>query len=264
VTKARQPESEAPPIWRGGALARAIATVVCNAYLVIGTLIFAVLAVLAGLVDRSGDATFAVGRMWSRGILWTAGLRVRRSFEAPLDGSRPVIYMANHQSLFDIPLLFVTLPGQARMLAKHSLFRIPIFGWAIRLGGFISIDRQNRNRAKESFDTAVERLRSGTSALVFPEGTRSLDGRLLPFHRGGLLLALKSGLPIVPVGIEGTLDVQPKKSFAIRPRTVDVRYGTPIDVTEFGIRRRDELAAAVRHAVARLARTELAAPAGGV
>jgi 1-acyl-sn-glycerol-3-phosphate acyltransferase len=261
VTGSEPRAIEAPPTWRGGLLAQALATVVCNAYLVLGTVVFAILAVVAGLVDRSGDATFAVGRAWSRGILWTAGLRVRRSLETPLDATRPAIYMANHQSLFDIPLLFVTLPGQARMLAKHSLFRIPLFGWAIRLGGFISIDRKDRSRAKESFDAAVDRLRSGTSALVFPEGTRSLDGRLAPFQRGGLLLALKSGLPIVPVGIEGTLGVQPKGSFAVRPRTVFVRYGTPIEVADFGIRQREALGETARRAVARLARAELAPPA---
>jgi len=235
-----------------------LATVVGNLYLLVGTLVFASLACVVGLIDRSGNTTFRIGRWWSHGIVLTSGLRLRTSYAKALDSTRPVIYMANHQSLFDIPVLFVTLPGQARMLAKESLFRIPIFGWSIRLGGFISIDRQDRSRAKESFDAAVDRLRSGTSALIFPEGTRSRDGRLLPFQRGGLLLALKSGLPIVPVGIEGTLAVQPKSSFAIRPQTVDVRYGEPIEVDELGIRDRAELTERVRAAVAQLARTEAA------
>lgn len=257
MTHSTPQAAEAPPTWRGGIVARALATLFCNAYLLVGTLFFATLAVVAGVVDRSGNTTFAVARLWSRGIVWTAGLRVRRSFETPLDGTRPVVYMVNHQSLFDIPLLFVTLPGQARMLAKESLFRIPVFGWAIRLGGFISIDRQDRRKAARSLEVAADRLRAGTSTLVFPEGTRSLDGRLLPFHRGGMLLALKSELPIVPVGIEGSLEVQPKTSFAVRPRTVFVRYGTPIDVGEYGVRRRVELTEAVRREVARLARTEL-------
>lgn len=243
---------------RGGALGVVLATVVGNAYLLLGSLFFAILALAAGIVDRSGNSTFRIGRLWSRGIVVTSGLRLRRSFATPLDGSRPVVYMANHQSLFDIPVLFVTLPGQARMLAKNSVFRIPILGWAIRLGGFISIDRSDRSRAKESFDAAVDRLRSGASALVFPEGTRSLDGRLAAFQRGGLLLALKSGLPIVPVGIEGTLEVQSKKSFAIRPRTIFVRYGEPIEVGGYRIRDRDRLAERVRAAVAELARTEVA------
>jgi len=239
-------------------LGTAAATVAGNLFLVLGTLVLASVAVLTGLVDRSGDLTFGVARLWSRGVALTSGLRLRRSFETALLPDQPVIYMANHQSLFDIPVLLITLPGQARMLAKNSLFRIPIFGWALRLGGFISIDRKDRSRAKESFDAAVDRLRSGTSALVFPEGTRSSDGLLAPFQRGGLLLALKSGLPIVPVGIEGTFEVQPKGSFAIRPRTISVRYGRPIDVSEYGVRGRAELGERVRAAVAELARTQLA------
>jgi len=248
--------TEAARGWRG-ATVTVIATVIGNLYLVLGTLFFSILACVAGLIDRSGDSTFRVGRIWSQGIVLTSGLRLKCSYSAALDTTRPVIYMANHQSLFDIPLLFVTLPGQARMLAKHSLFRIPIFGWSIRLGGFISIDRADKSQAKRSFDAAVSRLQSGVSALVFPEGTRSLDGRLAPFQRGGLLLALKSGLPIVPVGIEGTLQVQPKSSLVISPRTVWVRYGEPIEVADFGIRRRSELTERVREAVAALARTEL-------
>lgn len=246
------------PVTSGGIVGTVLATVVGNLYLVFGTLLFASLACLAGLIDRSGNTTFRLARVWSWGIVLTSGLRLRRSFTSPLDGAEPVIYMANHQSLFDIPVLFITLPGQVRMLAKHSLFHIPIFGWAIRLGGFISIDRQDRSRAKESFDAAVDRLRSGTSTLIYPEGTRSLDGRLLAFQRGGMLLALKSGLPIIPVGIQGTFEVQAKHSFAIRPRTVHVRYGEPIPVDGFGIRQRRELAERVRREVAALARTEVA------
>ena len=243
---------------QAGRLRVVLATVAGNAFLVLGTLVLASVATLVGLVDRSGNTVYRIGRWWSRGILLTSGLRLESSFETPLDGERPAVYMANHQSLFDIPVLFVSLPGQVRMLAKNSLFRIPIFGWSIKLGGFISIDRKDRTRAKESFDAAVDRLRSGTSTLVFPEGTRSLDGKLAQFQRGGLLLALKSGLPIVPVGIEGTLGVQRKDSFAIRPRRIFVRYGTPIEVDGYGIRDRERLSRRVREAVAELARTELA------
>ena len=253
-----QSAAETPPRGGSGALGVVLATVFGNLFLVLGTLVMASLACITGLIDRSGNTTFAVGRLWSRGIVLTSGLKIRTEFTGDPDDARPVVYMANHQSLFDIPVLFVTLPGQARMLAKRSLFKIPIFGWAIRLGGFISIDREDRTKAKQSIDAAVDRLRAGTSALIFPEGTRSHDGRLAPFHRGGILLALKSGLPIVPVGIEGTLEVQPKSSFAIRPRTIVVRYGKPIEVDEYGIRDRVELTRRAREAVAELARTELA------
>ncbi len=238
-------------------MATALATVVGNLYLVLGTLFFSTVALVTGLLDRSGNTTFRVGRLWSRGIVVTSGIELRSSHSARVSPDQPVVYMANHQSLFDIPVLFVTLPTQARMLAKRSLFRIPFFGWAIKLGGFISIDRDNRSGAKESFDAAVARLQSGTSALIFPEGTRSTDGRLLPFQRGGMLLALKSGLPIVPVGIKGSFEVQPKKSFVIRPGTIQVRYGAPIDLSGAGVRDRRDLTERVREQVAQLAGTEV-------
>ncbi len=235
-----------------------VATLAGNLYLLFGTIFFASLAVVAGLVDRSGNTTFRIARCWSAGLLAAAGLRVETSLEEGLPHPGPVVYMANHQSLFDIPALLVSLPGQARMLAKRSLFRIPIFGWSLRLGGFIAIDRDNRSSAKESFDAAVARLAAGTSALIFPEGTRSQDGRLLPFQRGGLLLALKSGLPIVPVGIRGTLEAQPARSFVIRPGKVEVAYGQPIPTAGLGVSGRRELAATIQGEVARLARTEVA------
>ena len=125
--------------------------------------------------------------------------------------------MANHQSLFDIPALLASLPGETKFLAKSSLFRIPIFGWALSAGGFVPIDRSDRSTARESFAAAIAALARGVSVLIFPEEARSLDGRVLPFQRGGFLLALKSGLPIVPVGIEGAFEVQPRRSFLIRP-----------------------------------------------
>jgi len=161
--------------------------------------------------------------------------------------------MANHQSLFDIPVLLATLPGQTRFMAKQGLFRIPIFGWALSAGGFIPVDRQDRSRAKEAFASAVARLQAGASVLVFPEETRSLDGRLLAFQRGGFLLALKSGLPIVPVGIAGTLAVQGKRSFLIHPGEVSVRYGAPIAMTGFDLRQKRELLLIVRDRIAQLA-----------
>ena len=164
--------------------------------------------------------------------------------------------MANHQSLFDIPALIVTLPGQTRFLAKRSLFQIPLFGWAIKLGGFVTIDREDGRRAQGAFAVAAKRLAAGKSILVFPEATRSEDGRLLPFKRGGLLLAIKSGLPIVPVGIQGSLQVQPKSRFSIRPMPIRVQYGSPIDVAEYGVRQRKELESEVRQRIAKLAETE--------
>ena len=230
-----------------------LATVTGNLYLVVGTLVLASCALLTGWLPPRGNVIFFWARLWSRGLLLASGVRLRVERAGGVEPQGRYIFMANHQSLFDIPVLLASLPGQTRFLAKQSLFRIPFFGWAIRAGGFIPVDREDRSRARDVFQAAAARLRAGTSVLVFPEETRSLDGRLLPFQRGGFLLALKSGLPIVPVGIQGTLQVQPKHRMRISPRRVEVRYGSPLAIDGWELRRKHELTAEVRRRVGELA-----------
>ncbi|MFQ5350760.1 MAG: lysophospholipid acyltransferase family protein, partial [Thermoanaerobaculia bacterium] len=191
----------------GVRLAALVTTLTGNLYLIVGTLFFAALAVLFGWLPPRGRWVYLMARGWSRGLLWAGGVRLETRFAAPLPTDRTYVFMANHQSLYDIPALIAGLPGQTRFLAKRGLFQIPFFGWAIKMGGFISIDRGDRSRAGEAFADATRELQAGSSAMVFPEGTRSSDGKLLPFLRGGFLLALKSGLPIVPVGIHGSREV---------------------------------------------------------
>ena len=240
-----------------------LATLTGNLYIVFGTLIWSILAILVGLVPPRGHWTFYVARYWSRMLLWFSWLPIDTHFETPLDPEGRYVYMANHQSLFDIPVLLATLPGQTRFLAKKSLFKIPIFGWAIAVGGFIPVDRRDRSTARDMFAEAIERLKAGVSLLIFPEETRSQDGKLHPFQRGGFLLAMKSGLPIVPVGLRGTFDVQPSKSFLIRPRRIVVAYGTPIPTAGVEVRGKRTLVADVRDEVARLSElTLLEEPAG--
>lgn len=241
-------------------MATAAATGCGNAYLLLGTLFWSLVCLLLALVPPRGHWVFHGARLWARGWLAASGVRIEVEREVTFDPRQPVVYMSNHQSTFDIPALLVTLPGQARMLAKRSLFRIPVFGWAMRAGGFIAIDRDERGSARQSFGAAADRLRRGVSTLVFPEGTRSLDGRLGSLERGGFLLAIKSGLSIVPVGIAGSLAVQRRGSLIVRPGRVSLRYGRPIDVTAYGVRRREELAAEVARELARLASCELAEP----
>jgi len=239
-----------------GVIATVLATVFGNLYMILGTIFFATLALLVGWLPPRGNAVYGVARWWSRLLLFFSGVRVESRFESELDPNRQFIYMANHQSLFDIPVLIATLPGQTRFLAKRSLFQIPLFGWAIKLGGFVTIDREDGRRAQNAFAVAAKRLAAGVSILIFPEATRSEDGKLLPFKRGGMLLALKSGLPIVPVGVCGSLDVQPRSRYSIRPMPIRVRYGSPIEVTEYGVRQRKVLEELVRERIAELAEIE--------
>lgn len=244
------------------------ATVSGNLFLVLGTTCFAVLTLLVSWMPlrlRSAVVNW-ITRTWSGGILMASCLRVRMQGGEALDPRASYVFLANHQSLFDIPALLATSPCPMRMMAKRSLFRIPIFGWSMTAGGFIPIDRggdggADGSSARRSFSTAVARLQKGTSILLFPEGTRSFTDALLPFQRGGFLLAMKTGLPIVPVGVRGTRAVQRKDSFAIHPGRIEVRYGAPIDVAAYGVRRKKELIAEVRARIAELAGLEVGSEA---
>ena len=228
-------------------------SVLGNLTIVVCTLFWAIPSFLLGWIPPRGTVTFWCARAWAWCLLVGCGLRVRVVRDPAVERRGHYVFMANHQSLFDIPLLIATLPGQTRFLAKRSLFRIPIFGWAIAAGGFIPVDREDKSKAREMFATAIARAQSGVSLLVFPEQTRSLDGQLLPFQRGGFLLAMKAGLPIVPVGIRGTFGVQQKRSFLIHPGTVEVHYGAPIPTTEVDVRRKRDLVETTRARIAELA-----------
>ncbi len=245
-------ETRPRPLWR-----TVFATFTGNLFLVVGSFVLSVLAMVVSWLPPRGNWTFGIARIWSRGLLTASAVRVEPSYDPALEPGKSYIFLSNHQSLFDIPALLVTCPGQVRMMAKRSLFRIPFFGWSLAAGGFIPIDRGDRSTARQSFSSAVARLRQGTSILLFPEGTRSLEDTLLPFERGGILLAMKSGLPIVPVGLRGTRAIQHKGNWAIRPGPVTVRYGAPISAADYGIRRKDELVTEVRRRVAELAGLEL-------
>jgi 1-acyl-sn-glycerol-3-phosphate acyltransferase len=248
-----EPTARRPPLWL-----TALATLTGNLFLVAGSGILGTITILAGWIPPRGKWAFAVMRIWSSGLLAASGVRVEVRYAPELEPGRSYVFLSNHQSLFDIPVLIATSPGQVRMVAKRSLFLIPIFGWGLKAGGFISVDRADRSTAGRTFAQAAARLREGTSILMFPEGTRATSDTLLPFQRGGFLLALKSGLPIVPVGIRGSRAIQRKGSWAIRPGTAVVSYGAPIDPAAYGLRRKAELTHEVRARIAELAGLKLA------
>ncbi|MES1243672.1 MAG: lysophospholipid acyltransferase family protein [Acidobacteriota bacterium] len=241
------------PRWRGFSWLTILGTIAGNSFLVLGSLILSVFAILVSWLPPRGNWMFGVARLWSRCLLTASAVRLGASYDPALEPGKSYVFLCNHQSLFDIPVLLTTCPGQVRMMAKRSLFRIPLFGWGLYAGGFIPIDRGDRSSARQSFASAIARIRNGTSILLFPEGTRSTTDVLLPFQRGGFLLAMKTGLPIVPVGIRGSRAVQRKGSLAIRPGRIEVRYGAPLSVADYGVRRKGELIAEVRRQVADLA-----------
>lgn len=222
-------------------------------YLVWGTVLFAILAISTSWLTSSGRLFSFWARMWSRGWLLAAGVRLVVERESELTPESGYVFMANHQSALDIPVLLATLPVPTRFLAKRELFQIPFLSLGLKAGGFIPVDRTVRSRARETVREAAKRLAEGNSILLFPEETRSLDGTLLPFKRGGFLIAGKSGTPIVPVGVEGTGRVQRPKRLRIAPGTVRVRYGEPLDPSRFEADGKGRLLDTVRGEIGRLA-----------
>lgn len=216
---------------------------------VVVTIVLAVLAIASGLVDRSGDTVLYLARFWSRLVLGSAGVKVVVHQTEPLDRKRSYVFMANHLSAADIWSLYVAIPVPIRMIAKKQLSKLPLVGWAMTVGRFIFIDRQNGSSARRSIEEAVRRIHEGTSVLIFPEGTRSRDGKLGPFKKGGFHLAANSGADIVPVGIRGSREVIPKGSFLIRRGVVTIEIGAPIPTADIPESDRPALMVRVREIV---------------
>ena len=210
------------------------------------TLVLGTIAIILCLLVPGGYALTPVARLWSRLVLLTCGVRWKAVYDPALDPSGPCVYVANHQSQLDIPALALAMPVDFRVVAKRELLWIPIFGWALWLAGFVFVDRGDRERAIRSLDRAARRVQRGTSIVVFAEGTRSPDGRLLPFKKGGFVMALQAGVPIVPVSIRGGHQVLPKGSLRPRRGTIEVAFGAPVDTSAYSFETRDALIEAVR------------------
>jgi len=195
------------------------------------------------------DYLHSYGRFWARISLRLAGVRLTVSGQENLQ-ARAAIYMPNHQSNFDILALFAGLPVQFRWLAKEELFRIPLFGLAMRRSGYIAVDRSDRKKAIQSMAIAAKRISEGTSVIVFPEGTRSPDGCLLPFKKGGFMLAMEAKVPIVPVAICGSHHVMPKHSSLIRGGRIRIDIFSPVPTAGISPSGRDMLMEEVRLPIA--------------
>ena len=222
---------------------------------VLYTLALGVPGILLCLVLPGGRALMPLARVWSWLVMKTARVRWKATYDPAFDASNAAVYAANHQSQFDIPALVLAMPVDFRVVAKRSLLYVPVFGWALWLAGFIFIDRSNREQAIKSLDRAAGRLRCGTSLAIFAEGTRSPDGTLLPFKRGGFVLAIQAGVPVVPVTITGGRAVMPKGRLWIRPGTLEVHFGAPIETRDYTYESRDALIERVRGVIEeRLAR----------
>lgn len=186
---------------------------------------------IVALLDRSGRTSHYFAKYWSRFTFAGVGIRVQLNGVENIPRDRAVIFASNHQSTMDIPAMFGWLPVQFRIMAKQVLFLIPFLGWHLFLAGNIPIDRKNARKAFGSVFKASSRLKRGISLLVFVEGTRSRDGRLQRFKRGGFTLARKLQVPIVPIAIQGTFDLMPPWAWTSKAGLIRIDILPPIEVT---------------------------------
>lgn len=216
---------------------------------VVYTVFWASLGIVTWPLSPRGDLYLRYARIWSGWILASLSIPWAVEGRDRLDRDRPYLFMSNHESTFDIFALFVATEHPLRMVAKKALFFIPILGWSMGMCGFIPIDRSNRERAIASLERAAAKIREGISVLVFPEGTRNEGDGLLPFKKGGFVMALRAGVPVVPVVVSGTRSIKRKGDFRVYPGSIRIRFGEPIETAGRGIEARDRLMGEVREAM---------------
>ncbi|MEE8135241.1 MAG: lysophospholipid acyltransferase family protein [Gemmatimonadales bacterium] len=222
------------------------------AVLVVGTLWWGSRVVGASLLripNRPGGVYDQAPGGWSQLQLSAAGVKVTVEGAERIPKDQPVVFVSNHQSWFDILSLAANLPGYPRFVYKKEMARIPVLGEALKRAGHILIDRQNRQRAFEAYDEAARVIREGMSAVVFPEGTRSRTGEMLPFKKGPFVLAIASQVPLVPVYCAGTFGIMPKGTLWVRPLPVTLRLGEPIETKGLTYDDREDLLQRTRAAI---------------
>ena len=192
------------------------------------TVVMGSLSLALSLVDRGGRMQHWCARTWSRMIVRTALIRVRVHGAGRLSAGESYVFLSTHQSWMDIPVMLGYIPAQLRIAAKREVFLIPFLGWHMTRGGHIPVNRNSTAEAVESLRRAGDSLRGGVSAFLFPEGTRSRDGSLQPLKKGGLRLAMQTGLRVVPVSIVGSRQALPRDSFILRPGPIDLFIDPPI------------------------------------
>jgi 1-acyl-sn-glycerol-3-phosphate acyltransferase len=178
--------------------------------------------------------------------LWLCGIRFKVADADNLPLDRAAVYCSNHESNVDPPILFTALHPRMHILYKHEIDQIPVLARAFRMGGFIPIDRRNKESAMRSIEKGAKSIRDGSSFLIFPEGTRSRTGQMLPFKKGGFVMAIKAGAPIVPIAISGGRDAMQRGSSIIKPVRLSIRVGQPVETAGVSLDDRDLLIETVR------------------
>ncbi len=217
-----------------------IRTAIAAIFLAVYTLLLGPPLIVYSLATGSVDLLYRAGVGGVKFIMRLMGVRVR------VEGLENVpsgvcLFVSNHTSAADPPAVVGAIPRRIAILVKESLFRIPIVGRAFRLAHFVPVDRTDREAAIASVERAIESLRNGVSFLIYPEGTRSPDGRLLAFKKGSFVMAIKAGVPIVPIACIGAHHIMRKQELRIRPGEIIVKFCPPVDAADYRLEQRDEL-----------------------
>lgn len=226
-----------------------IRTAIVTLWIIFVTAFMSVMAIFVSFITSSGDASHRVARIWARWVLALCNIKVTVKGLSNLNSGRAFIFMPNHMSNFDIPVLQAYLPVQFRWLAKAELFNIPIFGHAMKRAGYISINRSDRKSAIESLNKVTEIIKNGMSVIIFPEGTRSRTHDIQLFKKGGFVVAVDSGVSIIPVVIHGTGRIMPKNQISIKPGNVLLEILKPIESSDYTRETKNDLMKKVRHVI---------------
>ncbi len=217
---------------------------------ILDTTVLGILTIVSSNFDPTGNHVHYIGKFWARFNIFISGVRVRMINPHAIDTKQPYIVMSNHQSHYDVWALIGYMPLQLRWVIKIELRRIPIFGLGCERMGQIFIDRANPERAYKSLEVAGRKIRNGASVVFFPEGTRSPDGKLLPFKKGGFKIAFAAGVPILPVTVRGSRAILPKGTARVKPGTIELVIHDPVPLDGYSDENREELMARIKATIA--------------
>ncbi|HOJ52255.1 MAG TPA: lysophospholipid acyltransferase family protein [Syntrophales bacterium] len=231
------------------ALTKAVKVAWISAWAGVATFVLFWPVTIAALASKTGNLAFTLTKWWACFMLFVTRVQPTIRFQEKIDPRRSYIIISNHQSNYDILALVTTLGIQFRWIIKKEIRKVPLFGYALYLARNIFIDRGKREEAIRSMKEGLARLPAGVSVMCFAEGTRSPDGRLQPFKKGGFIMAIEKGLPILPVVVNGSRKVMPKKSLVFTPGPIEVVVGDPIETAGFTQKDLPELMERTRQAI---------------
>ena len=219
--------------------------------IVVATLVLGAFVLLSYPFDRKGKVGHYYAKLWGKVALLANRVKVKVEGMEQLNGKGPYIFMSNHQGYYDIFSLLSHLPYQFKWLAKKELFSIPFLGWTMAAVGYISIDRGGTRDTVEAMNEAAQKIRDGMSVVIFPEGSRSPDGSIQPFKKGGFTLAIKSKVPIVPVAISGSRAIMPKDKLTATSGEIRILVAHPIETENSALKDRELLMKKVRETISK-------------